>query len=52
MAKLFCIVNAVHNVMYRKKAFEAVCQAKYREVARDFVINIMQNVIKLHRNGL
>ena len=35
-----------------KKAFEAVCQAKYREVARDFVINIVQNIIKLHRNGL
>ena len=50
---LLNFVSVIDNVVYREKnmTFEAVCHAKYREFARDFV-DVVRNVIKLHRNGL
>ena len=30
---------------------EVVCHAKYWESLVDFVVNIVQNVVKMHRNG-
>ena len=50
---LLNVVSVINDVVYRGKSmtFEAVCHAKYREFARDFV-DVVRNVIKLHRNGL
>ena len=46
------VVNSVINVVSRKSmTVEAVCHAKYWEFSWDIVINVMQNVIKWHRNG-
>ena len=33
------------------KTFEVVCHAKYWESLGDFVVNVVQNVVKVHRNG-
>ena len=30
---------------------KVVCHAKYWESLGDFVVNIVQNVVKVHRNG-
>ena len=43
------VINVINNIVYRNiMIFEAVCSATYR----DFVVNIMKNVIKVHRNYL
>ena len=58
MAKLLYVVNniinVVNNVIYRQKDDMGTCLSyKYQEFSCDFVVNvidIMQNVVKLHRN--
>ena len=35
----------------KSRTFEVVCDAKYCESLGDFVVNVVQNVVKVHRNG-
>ena len=45
--------NVINNVMQKKtQQNETVCYAKYWELLQGFVINVMQSVVKLHRNGI
>ena len=48
MAKLGYIANVTKNVTYIVNVMSC---AKYREFSQDFVVDVLQNVIKLHRNG-
>ena len=42
------IANVIKNVTYIVNVMSC---AKYREFSQDFVVDVLQNVIKLHRNG-
>ena len=48
MAKLGYIANVIKNVTCIVNVMSC---AKYREFLQDCVVDVLQNVIKLHRNG-